>query len=341
MGREDLTGLVTESGVQILKYVGNNNHNKPMYLCKCSCGNLFTAIGSAVKNGYTKSCGCLSRQRSSEVHSLDISNKRFGRLVAIRRTEERRNGERVWECQCDCGNIVYVTTGNLTSGNTQSCGCLNSTKDLTNMVFGRLTVLERVSPTGSKRPLWRCRCSCGNECIVGRDDLESGSTRSCGCLQKERLRERSITHGISSINDRIYNIWKKMCDRCYNTSNKKYSNYGGRGIIVCDEWLDPNVGVINFYDWALANGYRDDLTIDRIDVNGPYAPWNCRWATLQEQSWNKTNTIRTIDGFSVIEYAHNHGLDRSIILKENTDITNITLEELHNRYFFPIEEIWL
>jgi hypothetical protein len=83
-----------------------------------------------------------------------------------------------------------------------------------------------------------------------------------------------------------------MKDRCYNSNNVRYYAYGGRGIYICDEWLGSE-GYINFRNWALSNGYRDDLTIDRKDVNGPYCPDNCRWATIQEQNWNKTTTVRT------------------------------------------------
>ena len=340
--RKDLVGLITESGLEVLEYIGNNKFKKALYNCRCTCGKIFTAVGSAILSGSVKSCGCYSRERLGKSRILDLTNKRFGKLVAVKLTDMRKSGERVWECKCDCGNITYVTTGNLRSGNTTSCGCSILTKDLTGQRFGRLVAIRRVTETGDKRPMWLCRCDCGNECTIGRYDLESGNTKSCGCLSKELSKLINRTHGICSQNSRIYNIWRKIVDRCYNFNNHKYRNYGGRGIKVCDEWLikENSQGLINFYNWSLANGYRDDLTIDRIDVNGNYEPSNCRWISLTSQTWNKTTTIRTADGYSIIQFIREYGLDYKEVMKNNPDIQKITIQELYDRYFYEIEETW-
>jgi len=98
-------------------------------------------------------------------------------------------------------------------------------------------------------------------------------------------------------NTRIYRCWNRMKHRCYNVNNKDYKHYGGRGITVCDEWLDDILGFTNFYYWAMSSGYSDDLTIDRIDVNGNYEPSNCRWATIFEQRNNmRSNVVLTYNG---------------------------------------------
>ena len=150
-------------------------------------------------------------------------------------------------------------------------------EDLTGQCFGRLTVLEFV-PTEDKRTYWRCRCDCGNICIVWGANLKKGATKSCGCNYKK--------HGLTY--RRIYTIWASMKQRCLNPNNTHYKIYGGRGIGVCDEWKND---VAAFEKWALINGYDDNLTLDRIDVNGNYEPSNCRWISLREQQRNRQDNI--------------------------------------------------
>lgn len=99
------------------------------------------------------------------------------------------------------------------------------------------------------------------------------------------------------VNSRYYSIWRGMKRRCYEESNKDYVRYGGRGIRVCDEWLDKDCGFINFYKWAVSNGYDNSLTLDRIDVNGNYEPGNCRWVTVKQQNVNtRVNRYITYNG---------------------------------------------
>lgn len=127
------------------------------------------------------------------------------------------------------------------------------------------------------------RCDCGNIKSIRKDLWESGNTKACGCLYE--------THGqAKGEHSRIYEIYYGMKKRCFNVKNKAYKNYGGRGITICNEWLGAN-GFVNFYKWAISNGYRDNLTIDRIDVNGDYKPNNCRWVTMEIQHKNTTKTF--------------------------------------------------
>ena len=164
--------------------------------------------------------------------------------------------------------------------------------DLTGQTFNRLTVLGR-SPhnTNQNKPKWICRCECGKIVEVGGYELKSGNTKSCGCWNKEVRHTNPTTHGLSKT--RLYRIWRAMKERCYNPHNKRYKHYGGRGIKVCDEWRND---FMVFREWALKNGYDEtapygQCTIERVNNDEGYFPFNCVWTTLQEQAWNKQYTI--------------------------------------------------
>ena len=158
--------------------------------------------------------------------------------------------------------------------------------DITGQRFGRLTVIAEGGTAKNRQAMWICQCDCGKitQPVTG-SHLRSGVTKSCGCLKVEKTIERSAKHNLCYT--RIYHIWAGMKNRCYNHNSPKYYRYGGRGIVVCDEWLNS---IEAFYDWAMANGYRKDLTIDRINNDGNYCPENCRWATAKEQAANRSTT---------------------------------------------------
>ena len=132
----------------------------------------------------------------------------------------------------------------------------------------------------------KCTCDCGNKTEVLTTTLKNGKTLSCGCLKAEHLSKAVSKHKMS--HSRIYRTWTNMKVRCYERKLSGYKDYGGRGITVCDEWKN---NFMAFYNWAMANGYKDNLTIDRINVNGNYEPSNCRWATQAEQNRNKRTII--------------------------------------------------
>lgn len=149
--------------------------------------------------------------------------------------------------------------------------------DLTGQKFGKWTVNNYVG-----RSMWECVCDCGTVAKVESYSLRSGNSRSCGCLTKEIASKTHKKHGYTRT--RLYRIYYKMKERCYRPSNDNYKYYGGLGVTICKEWLND---FKTFAEWALNNGYSENLTIDRIDCGGNYEPSNCRWITIQEQQKNR------------------------------------------------------
>lgn len=183
--------------------------------------------------------------------------------------------------------------------------------------FNRLTVIERVQNANDNSTQWLCQCDCGNQIVVRGKLLRLGFTKSCGCLRKETTKRTNKEYKVihKGTGTRLYRIWKGMKNRCLNSSIKDYIHYGGRGIKVCDEWLN---NFIIFKDWAMRNGYTDELTIDRIDVNGNYEPSNCRWITDKEQKRNKRNNhLLTINNEThcIAEWMEKLNVSRQYLLK--------------------------
>ncbi|MBO3398543.1 hypothetical protein JJB71_13440 [Clostridium perfringens] len=189
--------------------------------------------------------------------------------------------------------------------------------------FGKLKVVKQ-SHSKNYRRYWECECDCGNKTIVTTSRLKNGHTKSCGCLSKEVTTKRNTKHG--KRNTRIYEIWAGMKKRCLNKKSISYKNYGGRGVSICEEWKNS---FEKFYNWAINNGYNENLTIDRIDVNGNYEPNNCRWCTKKEQSNNKRNnryiTINK-ETKTLSEWANYYKIKSKVV------------ENRINRYKWSIEE---
>lgn len=244
--------------------------------------------------------------------------EKYGRFTVVAK-DNSASGKTKWICKCDCGVVKSVISSNLRRGVTKSCGCLQrelqstrQTIDRTGQVFGRLKVIGKDGFKGGQ-VAWLCQCQCGNTVTVPSYYLGSGTTQSCGCLQRERASEFSRTHGMS--NSREYRIWSAMKTRCSNENRDNYKYYGGRGISVCSRWIN------SFENFIADMGPcpSDKHSIERKDVNGNYEPGNCYWATQSEQLRNTSRSVRvTWDG-------------RSVTLKELAEITGVDYDLIQQR----------
>ncbi len=240
--------------------------------------------------------------------AIDLTNQKFGKLTAVEIVEHCGEHKPVkWRCVCDCGNEKIVDSQLLRRGFITDCGC-GVTSRLVGERFGKLLVLSdskrRYKKSGGI--VWKCLCDCGNITYVATNNLmaKKNKTVSCGCYQKEKRIKHNLT------GTRIYKTFIGMKDRCYNKNSSAYKWYGARGIKICDEWLGDD-GAKNFFDWAMANGYADNLEIYRINNDGDYEPSNCRWSNRQEQMNNTRNChYVTIDGIthSITEWSRINGI---------------------------------
>ena len=206
----------------------------------------------------------------------DLTGEKFGKLTAIESTGRRNSyGVLIWKCQCDCGNVKEVASKSLMRGITCSCGCLYRES------YERRILSERIGETRIMNNGLSAKIIDYRNCDNIDVEYEDGTilyNRRYGHFSSGNIR-----HPVTKYKTRLYMIWCDMKQRCCNPNDASYIDYGGRGIIVCDNWVS---GFESFRNWAMENGYSDDLTIDRIDVNGNYEPLNCRWATPSQQMQN-------------------------------------------------------
>ena len=175
--------------------------------------------------------------------------------------------------------------------------------------FGRLVVTGIAGKDKSNvNVMLKCICDCGKEKNILYGSLKSGRTRSCGCLHREQLGNIRRTHGLKGY--RLFEIWEAMIYRCTNEKSSAYHYYGERGIEVCNEWKND---FREFEKWSLDNGYDEELTLDRIDVNGGYNPKNCRWITRKEQMRNTRRNV-VFEGKCISEWSEITGVPYSTLL---------------------------
>ena len=179
-------------------------------------------------------------------------------------------------------------------------------KDLTGRQFGRLTAIEPLPPHGKNTALmWACKCECGGTAIVRGTDLVNGHTMSCGCYRKM---QKAMPNGEL----RLHRIWANMKQRCANPKSKDFKYYGAKGVCVCAEWEDFET----FFYWAMSHGYKDGLTIERIDNGGDYCPNNCKWIPKHRQNSNTSRTKRYVmygKVFTLAEICRIYGVSRSTV----------------------------
>ncbi len=191
-GKGDIPGVIKIGSkigkLTVTETTGQRRSGYMIWRCRCDCGGEILADTRALRRGSVKHCGCEGGLRPGQ---RDITGQRFGKLTAVQPTKDRsKNGSTIWRCRCDCGNEILADVSQLTGGNRKSCGCLSHPplKEFAGKRFGKLTVVEYAGKEAGMHR-WKCRCDCGRETVVGQTLLQSGKTKSCGCLQAVTYRE--------------------------------------------------------------------------------------------------------------------------------------------------------
>jgi hypothetical protein len=292
------------SRLTVLKLAPKTKNDRVRWLCRCDCGTALTVDAKSLRNGDTKSCGCLKsemlqrrnfkhgnshRRQWSPTYRSWANMFHFGNDVCKRWSSFEAfladKGERP---KGTVLNRIDKRQGYFPENCEWSSRLLQARfTDLTGQKFGCLTVLKishRAKYNSHNRIVWHCRCDCGTETRTATTaDLRNGNTWSCGCFKIEHAGKHSITHGHTSGGwSTTFRAWSEMKTRCYNKNSKRYADWGGRGITVCERWRH------SFENFLVDMGEKPEgMVLDRIDNNGNYEPGNCRWATWSESNKNR------------------------------------------------------
>ena len=247
--------------------------------CQCSCGRIKSIRGDGLKS--IKTCGECKK---------DLAGQRFGRLVALSKGKKDKASHQYWICECDCGNIVEINSDNLRRGLTQSCGCLHAEtmheltfQDITGQKFGKLTVLECV--VKNQKVQWKCLCECGNICIVSKNNLKSGHTQSCGCINysigeqnivsllKENNIEFKKEYIFSDLPKSRYDFYLPKFNRLIEFDGTQHIEFKNHWYQTEEEFLEAQNRDIEKNNYALANNIpliripyfeRDNITLELL-----------------------------------------------------------------------------
>lgn len=255
---------------------------------------------------------------------MDYSGYVFGDIKVIKRAdgdlercqkskrEKGRSTNPIYTCECLlCGKVFDRCIYAIKKNKFQNCGCQSLQYDLTGKQFGKLTAIRPIGLDKHNEMQWECVCECGNTYVAKSYALRNGHTTQCReCALKQIGNANRKYYLLNSVKvkeqekkrepiwecypKRLRGVYTNMKTRCYNPNVSSYKNYGGRGIIICDEWKNS---FIAFAQWALENGYNEELFLDRIDNNGNYEPSNCRFVTMKVQCNNRrTNFMVEYNG---------------------------------------------
>lgn len=280
--------------------------------CRCECGKERYVNRTTLRERAIQDCGC-------KKFTIDkYLGKKYGKLTVVsveivRKTPKRT--DTMCHCKCECGNESYVPAGALNAGKVKSCGCVHKFNfdKYKDKVYNGIKILEMYDKD-KKQVI--CQCGCGNKFICGLFDITALTNPILNCGKCGTKPDNLFKVFRFKKPTRLLNTYCNMKKRCLNPNDKFYKHYGGRGIKVCDEWLESYK---NFEKWALENGYKDNLTIERIDVNGNYEPSNCCWIPFNQQGNNTTRTKK---------YEYNGKL---CLVKEIAKLTNTNYYILKSR----------
>ena len=299
---------ILNSNVEILE------DGKRYNLCKCKCGNIKYILSHTLRTKRIRDCGCgtymLEKHIGETVNDfivIDAKRRRIGKNKKV---------NIICICKCKCGNIVEVCASNLSQKKISCPICLHSNSLLIHKgkTYGSLTILDVVD---FDKKIVKCQCKCGN--IIEKNIYKVTSPKypikHCNNCDKE-TKKNNPNPKQTYHNSRLKKIYYGMIARCYNNNNKDFKWYGQIGITVCDEWKNDSN---SFCKWAIENGYKDNLTIDRINNSNGYSPDNCRWVDLKTQQNNRRNNVK---------YFFNN---KFLTLSEISDVIGINYSTLNSR----------
>lgn len=275
--------------IKIISDVRKRKKQDYYYECECKCGNIKWIKQHTLYTKRIRDCGCGSYMIEKHI------GEKYGLFVVEKCARKRINGKIniVATCKCECGQYREIPVSNLKAGR-KSCGCLqkfNFERDYKNKSYNNIKILKLLD--FEKKEIL-CKCHCGNLFTCKLHDLTSKKNPIISCIEccdKKHYGQKYVKlfKKTQTLKSQLKNIYKKMLDRCYNTNAKDYKWYGAKNIKVCEFWKkDFNA----FFDWAICNGYKSKLTIDRINYNDNYTPENCRWVDMQAQQNNRSNNVK-------------------------------------------------